>query len=163
MRAVGAFCTWLEDHSVPSIAAVGSIHVAAYVEDLGHRHSAPTVKQHLPAIRMMFDWLATGGILPFNPATAVRGPKHVVKRGKTPVLAPEEARQLLDSIDMSSHAGLRDRALIGLMVYTFAQIDQSDQRIGMPYCRPPFVQSALRPRLIFSGEPSPMVRSMISP
>jgi integrase/recombinase XerD len=68
---------------VPSITAVGSIHVAATVEELGHRHSAPTAKQHLAAIRMMFDWLATGGILSFNPATAVRGPKHVVKRGKT--------------------------------------------------------------------------------
>ncbi len=122
VRAVGELCAWLEAHGVPSIAAVGSIHVAAYVEDLGHRHSAPTVKQHLAAIRMMFDWLATGGILPFNPATAVRGPKHVVKRGKTPVLAPEEARQLLDSIDVSTPAGLRDRALIGLMVYTFARI-----------------------------------------
>ena len=115
VRAVGAFCAWLEAHGVPSIADVGSIHVAAYIEEVGHRHSAPTVKQHLAAIRMMFDWLATGGILPFNPATAVRGPRHVVKRGKTPVLAPEEARQLLDSIDTSSHAGLRDRALIGLM------------------------------------------------
>lgn len=52
----------------------------------------------------------------------MRGPKHVVKRGKTPVLAPEEARQLLDSIDVSTPAGLRDRALIGLMVYTFARI-----------------------------------------
>src|SRR4051812_38474849 len=122
VRAVGAFCAWLEVHGVPSIAAVGSIHVAGYVEDLGHHHSAPTVKQHLAAIRMMFDWLATGGVLPFNPATAVRGPKHVVKRGKTPVLAPEEARQLLDSIDVSTHAGLRDRVLIGLMVYTFARI-----------------------------------------
>lgn len=122
VRAVGEFCAWLEAHGIPSIVAVGSIHVAAHIEDLGHRHSAPTVKQHLAAIRMMFDWLATGGILPFNPATAVRGPKHVVKRGKTPVLAPEEARQLLDSIEVGSHAGLRDRALIGLMVYTFARI-----------------------------------------
>src|SRR3954453_4014872 len=51
VRAVGAFCAWLEAHGIPSIAAVGSIHVAAYVEDLGHRHSAPTVKQHLAAIR----------------------------------------------------------------------------------------------------------------
>src|SRR5215211_2085123 len=68
VRAVGAFCAWLEAYGVPSIAAVGSIHVAAYVEDLSHRHSAPTVKQHLAAIRMMSDWLATGGILPFNPA-----------------------------------------------------------------------------------------------
>jgi integrase/recombinase XerD len=60
VRAGGAFCAWLEARGVPSIDAVSSIHVAAYVEDLGHRQSAPTVKQHLAAIRMMFDWLATG-------------------------------------------------------------------------------------------------------
>ena len=112
VRAVSEFCAWLEAHGVPSITAVGSIHVAAYIEELGRHHAAPTVKQRLAAIRMMFDWLATGGILPFNPATAVRGPKHVLKRGKTQVLAPEEARQLLDNIDGSSHAGLRDRALV---------------------------------------------------
>jgi integrase/recombinase XerD len=78
--------------------------------------SAPTVKRHLAAIRMLFDWLATGGILPFNPASAVRGPKHVVKRGKTPVLDAREARQMLDGIDVRTPAGLRDRALIGLVV-----------------------------------------------
>ena len=112
----------MEARGVPSIAAVQPLHVAAWIEDLGHRYSAPTVKQHLAAIRILFDWLVTGQVLPVNPAAAVRGPKHVVKRGKTPVLAPEEARQLLDSIDVSTHAGLRDRALIGLMVYTFARI-----------------------------------------
>jgi integrase/recombinase XerD len=121
-RAVGEFCAWLEARGLPSITAVTSIHVAAYVEELSRRHAAPTVKQRLAAIRMMFDWLATGGILPFNPASAVRGPSHVVKRGKTPVLTPEEARQLLDSIDVTTSAGLRDQALIGLMVYSFARI-----------------------------------------
>lgn len=122
VRAVGEFCAWLEAKGLPSIAAVSSVHIAAYIEELGHGVSAPTVKQRLAAIRMMFDWLATGGVLPFNPASAVRGPKHVVKRGKTPVLAPDEARQLLDAIDVSTPAGLRDRALIALMVYTFARI-----------------------------------------
>ena len=121
-RAVGEFCAWLEKYGLPSITAVSSIHIAAYVEELGRSHSSPTVKQRLAAIRMMFDWLATGGVLPFNPATAVRGPKHVVKRGKTPVLAPNEARALLDAIDTTKPIGLRDRALIGLMVYTFARI-----------------------------------------
>ncbi|WP_157632503.1 tyrosine-type recombinase/integrase, partial [Bacillus cereus] len=52
----------------------------------------------------------------------MRGPAHSVRRGKTPVLAPDEARRLLDSIDVSAHAGLRDRALIALMVYSFARI-----------------------------------------
>lgn len=122
VRAVGDFCTWLEAHRLPSITAVSSVHIAAYVEELGRSLSAPTVKQRLAAIRMMFDWLATGGVLPFNPASAVRGPKHSQKRGKTPVLAPDEARQLLDAIDISTQAGLRDRALIALMVYTFARI-----------------------------------------
>jgi integrase/recombinase XerD len=122
VKAVGDFCAWIEMQGIPSIAAVNSQHVAIYVELLTREHAAPTVKQRLAAIRMMFDWLATGGILPFNPATAVRGPRHSVKKGKTPVLAPEEARQLLDSIDITTPVGLRDRALIGLMVYSFARI-----------------------------------------
>lgn len=121
-KAVGGFLLWLEAQGAPSIAVVGSVHIAAYVEELGKRYSAPTVKQRLAAIRSLLDWLASGGVLPFNPASAVRGPRHVVRRGKTPVLAPEEARHLLDSIDVTTPAGLRDRALIGLMVYTFARI-----------------------------------------
>ncbi len=121
-RAVGDFLAWLEAAGIGSIADVASIHVAAYVEDLCRRQSAPSTKQSLAAIRQLFDWLATGGVLPFNPATAVRGPKHSAKSGKTPVLDPVEARQLIDRIDVSEPIGLRDRALIGLMVYSFARI-----------------------------------------
>jgi site-specific recombinase XerC len=71
---------------------------------------------------MLFDYLVIGQVLPANPATAVRGPKHVVKRGKTPVLSPDQARALLDSIDVSTVAGLRDRAIIGAMVFSFARV-----------------------------------------
>lgn len=71
---------------------------------------------------MLFDWLVVDQVVSQNPAHAVRGPKHVVKRGKTAVLAPEEARHLLDTIDLSTPVGMRDRALIGSMVYTFARI-----------------------------------------
>ena len=62
----------------------------------------PTVKQHLAAIRMLFDWLVTGAILASNPATSVRGLKHVIKRGKTPVLTTDQARMLIESIDTST-------------------------------------------------------------
>ena len=82
----------------------------------------PSVKQHLAAIRMLFDWLVTGGVLPANPASPVRGPAYVVKKGKTPVLATDEARSLLDSIDCSTIAGLRDRAFVAVMVYSFARV-----------------------------------------
>ena len=82
----------------------------------------PTVKQHLAAIRMLFDYLVVGQILAINPAHAVRGPKHSVKRGKTPVLSAAQARQLLDSIDTSTVVGLRDRALIALMTFSFARV-----------------------------------------
>jgi integrase/recombinase XerD len=71
---------------------------------------------------MLFDWLVTGGVLATNPAHAVRGPKHVVKRGKTPVLTTDQARELIESIDTSTLVGLRDRALIGVMTYAFARI-----------------------------------------
>ena len=96
--------------------------MAAYVEQLGSRTAKPTVKQHLAAIRQLFAYLTSGGILEANPAASVRGPKYVVKRGKTPVLSAAEARQLLDSIESNTLIGLRDRALIGLMVYSFARV-----------------------------------------
>src|SRR3546814_1840197 len=78
----------------------------------------------LAGVRHLFDWLVTGHIVPVNPAGSVRGPAHSQRRGKTPVLAPDEARRLLDSIDVITHAGLRDRALIGLMVYSFARSEE---------------------------------------
>jgi site-specific recombinase XerD len=146
-RAACSFFAWLDEHGIGELADIEPFHVAAYlkalrVSDAGDRAvkvrtaSRPTVKQHLAAIRMLFDWLVVGQILAINPAHAVRGPKHVVKRGKTPVLTEEQARQLLASIKVVRKAtlsdgseaevpwliGLRDRALIGVMVYSFARI-----------------------------------------
>ena len=95
-----------------SSPTIEPLHVAAYIEALGKDFEKPTVKQHLAAIRMLFDWLVVGQVVAINPAHAVRGPKHVVKRGKTPVLDADEARKLLDSIDATTLVGLRDRALI---------------------------------------------------
>jgi site-specific recombinase XerD len=120
-RAVVDFLAWSNDRNC-GLMDLQPIHVAAYVEYLGAIYSPPTVKQHLAAIRMCFDWLVTGQIVPANPAASVRGPKYVVKRGKTPVLTAAEARQLLDSIDCSTLVGLRDRALIGTMIFTFARV-----------------------------------------
>src|SRR5271157_4475311 len=57
-----------------------------------------------------------------DPASVVRGPKHVIKRGKTPVLSPEEARELFNGISTDTLIGLRDRALIGVLIYSFARV-----------------------------------------
>lgn len=135
-RAVRDFFAWCEQYEL-ALADIEPVHVAAYVELLTASRSAPTVKQHLAAVKMLFDWLVTGQVVHFNPASAVRGPRHVGKRGKTPVLIAEEARQLLDSIPLKGGPepkegegdarppcliGLRDRALIALMVYSCARI-----------------------------------------
>ena len=86
---------------------------------------------------MLFDWLVTGQVVSQNPAHAVRGPKHVVTKGTTPVLTPEETKALLESIPICrvvgvdaegnevrapDIGGLRDRALIGAMFFTFARV-----------------------------------------
>lgn len=119
--AVSQFSVWCERHNL-ALEAIQPIHVAGYIEELMRSHSKPTVKQHLAAIRMLFDWLVTGQVVPTNPAHSVRGPRHSVKKGKTSVLSAEEMRTLLDSIDTSKLIGLRDRALIALMGYTFARV-----------------------------------------
>jgi site-specific recombinase XerD len=121
-RSVGEFLVWCADAGVPSIAHVAPLHVATWIEAQTRDLAAPSVKQRLAALRHLFDWLVVGQVVPTNPAASVRGPQHVVKGGKTPVLDPAEARALLDSIDTATPAGLRDRALIALMVYSFARI-----------------------------------------
>ena len=121
-RAAAEFCDFVAAGGVRSLAQVQPIHVAAYVEALGRSHAPATVKLRLAAIRQLFDWLVTGQVVPVNPASSVKGPKYVVKRGKTPVLDREEARRLLDSLDTGSLVGLRDRAFIGLLIYTFARV-----------------------------------------
>src|SRR3954464_3830493 len=118
------FFAWTQASGL-TLPAIRSYHVSAYLEVLATDHAAPSVKQHLATLRMLFDWLIVGHVLEINPAAAVRGPKHVVKKGKTPVLKADEARQLLDSIaimeiDAATKQpdparpiliGLRDRAL----------------------------------------------------
>jgi len=119
VRQFSAFCA---ENDIRDLAQVQPIHVAAFVETQLKLHSKPTVKLRLAALRMLFDWMVVGQVIPTNPAHAVRGPKHSQRRGKTPVLQADEARTLIDAIDATSLPGLRDRALIGLMVYTFARV-----------------------------------------
>src|SRR6266513_2517893 len=96
-RAVVRFCDWCTGKKL-TLQQLSPFLIAAYIEELGTTLARPSVKQHLAAIRMLFDFLVVGQIVPMNPASSVRGPKHVVKKGKASVLSAEEMRTLLDSI-----------------------------------------------------------------
>jgi site-specific recombinase XerD len=137
LNATRRFAACCGERGIGEFAGVQPFHVAAFVKHLQGELSPPTVKQHLAALRMLFDWLVTGHVMDVNPAHSVRGPKYVVKKGKTPGLAADEARELLDAIVIARKTkrpdgaeseepvmvGLRDRALIGTMVYTFARVN----------------------------------------
>lgn len=123
-RAVAQFLNWCEERGA-GLRDIRPVIVAAYIEQ--HPGAVPTIKQHLAAINMLFDWLVTGQVLPMNPAASVRAPRYSIKKGKTPALTSAEARKLLDSIDTSHAVGLRDRALIALMVYSFARVSAAVQ------------------------------------
>jgi integrase/recombinase XerD len=121
-QATGAFLRWCEERGITRIEDVKPVHVAGYIEQLQGSPSAPTVKQHLACIRMLFDWLVTGQVIATNPAHAVRGPRHSVIKGATTVMSSQEATAFLNSIDASHLVGLRDRAFIGVMVFAFARV-----------------------------------------
>ncbi len=121
-RSAADFLQWCETRGVTALPSIQPMHVAAWIEELGCSHAVPTVKLRLAAIRHLFDWMVTGQVMPTNPAHAVRGPSYSTKKGKTPVLSPEEARQLLDKIPTHTIIGLRDRAFIATMTFTFARV-----------------------------------------
>jgi site-specific recombinase XerD len=120
-RACSRFLGWCEDRGL-TLTTIRPHDVGAWVEGLQEHHSAPGVKQQLAAVRMLFDWLVVGQVMPTNPAAAVRGPKHVMNTGKTPVLEGAEWRRLIDSISTDTVRDLRDRALIATLTYGFARI-----------------------------------------
>jgi site-specific recombinase XerD len=120
-RACMTFFAWCESRGL-TLATIRPYDVATWVEQLQEKHGAPGVKQQLAAVRMLFDWLITGQVMPMNPAAAVRGPKHVVKTGKTPVLDAADWRKLIDSIPTETVRDLRDRAVIETLTYSFARI-----------------------------------------
>jgi integrase/recombinase XerD len=120
-QAVARFLNWCEDRNA-RLQDIRPVVVAAYIEQMTRERGPQTVKQHLAAIRVFFDWMVTGQIVPVNPAASVRGPRSSIEEGKTPVLTNDEARKLLDAIDTSHVVGLRDRAMLAVMVYSFARV-----------------------------------------
>lgn len=130
VRSCGQFLAWCESRGVRELAAISPIVVASYVEWLGtdraiaggFGYALPSVKLSLAALRRLFDYLVIGQIIPANPALSVRGPRFSVTKGRTAPLEPEQVRELFASIETTTQAGLRDRALIAVMAYAFARV-----------------------------------------
>src|SRR5260221_11903410 len=101
MNATRRFAEWCASKDIHQLAQVEPLHVAAFVRDLQEELSPPSVKQHLAAIRMLFDWLVTGFVIETNPAHSVRGRGYTVKKGKTPVLTAVWAHALLVGIPIT--------------------------------------------------------------
>jgi site-specific recombinase XerD len=121
-RAIQQFLAWVERAGYQDLEDIEPITVAAYIEILQRRAAPPTVKQHMDAIRMLFSWLTEKGVLAMNPAREVKTERFSRTEGKTPAFVEGEVQRLLGAVDASTHAGLRDRALLGVLAYTFARI-----------------------------------------
>jgi len=91
VRAAVEFAEWCEASDLRELQDIEPVHIAAYIEILRLRLSALSVKQHLAAIRMLFDWLVVGQVIAVNPASPVRGPKYSVKRARRPCSQPRKA------------------------------------------------------------------------
>jgi site-specific recombinase XerD len=121
-RAIQQFLAWAERAGYQELEDIEPITVAAYIEILQRQAAPPTVKQHMAAIRMLFSWLTEKGVLAMNPAREVKTEKFSRTEGKTPAFVEGEVQKLLGAIETTAHTGLRDRALLGVLAYTFARI-----------------------------------------
>jgi site-specific recombinase XerD len=120
-RAIQQFLAWAE-RGYQDLEDIEPITVAAYIEILQRRVARPMVKQHMAAIRMLFSWLTEKGVLAMNPAREVKTERFSRTEGKTPAFVEGEVQKLLGVVETSTHTGLRDRALLGVLAYTFARI-----------------------------------------
>lgn len=94
--------------------------VGSYLDSLDY--AASTKKLHLSGLRHFFDTLVTRHVVVLNPAASVRGERLQVIEGKTPEITIDQCRRLMASVDTSSVIGLRDHAILGILIYTAARV-----------------------------------------
>jgi site-specific recombinase XerD len=121
MHAVKRFLAWVEKHGGGELAKIAPWHVAQYLEEIAKSTSIATRNQHLSALRHFFDAQVKRHAIVLNPALSVRGERYSVVEGKTPEISIEQARQLLSGPDSSHVVGLRDRAILAILVYTISR------------------------------------------
>jgi site-specific recombinase XerD len=135
VQAAAQFFDWCANRTL-RLKEIRPLHMAGYIEAKQKTMSPPSVKQHLAALRVLFNWLVIKQVVPTNPALFVKGPKFSRQVGITPILEAAQMRELLNSIavtreqrDSGKHGGgledikgLRDRAAIAVMAYTFARV-----------------------------------------
>ena len=115
-HAVRRFLAWCEDRGL-ELARIMPGDVAQYIKD-DLDGSPATQKQHRSAIKRYFDLLVVRHLSMINPAASVKTPKLRRSRGTTPMIEPDEIKQLMASIDTVGLAGIRDRAAIAVLGYT---------------------------------------------
>lgn len=126
LHAVRTFLAWAERHGL-ALHEITPAALGRYLDD--HRGSPPTKKLHLAGVRAFFDQLVLRHVVILNPANSVRGPRYQTIEGKTPEIPKSHIRRLLESIDTNTVVGLRDKAIISLLVYTAVQrVDQQENR-----------------------------------
>lgn len=119
-RGLSQFFEWVERQGIRELGDIQTLDVAAYIKQ--HPLAPPTVNMHLSAIRGFFRWFVEEGKLDSDPAKAVRRLKNVVERGKTPAISKEEAHRLLASLPLNHVIEFRDRAIMGVLLYSWARI-----------------------------------------
>lgn len=117
-RAVKRFLLWSEPKGVP-LARITPGMVGTYFNQL--QGSPAKRKLHLAALRAFFDALVIRHVVSLNPAASVRGERYQVIEGKTPEITIEQARTLMKSINTATTVGLRDLAIIAVLIYTAAR------------------------------------------
>ena len=118
-HAVNQFLLWFEQkHRGTELTQIAPWHVGEYFAGMASTTSIATRNQHLSALRHFFDGLVTRHAIMLNPALSVRGERYRAMEGKTPEIPIAEVRKLLASIDTSHIVGLRDCAILAIMVYT---------------------------------------------
>lgn len=118
-HAVRRFLSWAEQQGL-ELVRITPGQVGRYFQEV--ELAIPTKKLHLAAIRKFFDRLVNRHVVVLNPAATVRAERYSVIEGKTPHIPPEHAKRLLASIDMSHIVGLRDKAVLAVLVYTAARV-----------------------------------------
>ncbi len=93
-------------------------HILAWRADLEKQELAgSTIRRKLAALASLFEYLCNQNAVTHNPVKGVKRPVVETQEGKTPALSNQQARQLLEAPPADTLKGVRDRAILSVLLY----------------------------------------------
>ena len=123
VRDLRLLFTWLKEKGIDRLEGIGKSDLQAYIDHLSSMHrSNATISRCVASIRQFFVFAKSKGYIFEDPSASLKAPKVIRKAPK--IADDSDLEKLLKAPDLSTLKGIRDKAMLELMMSTGLRVSE---------------------------------------